>query len=359
MRIHHFYPRTRNIGDHFVQLGIAKMIREIVPEATFELFDVNSRGSSTEEYGLTAAAVARANQNADLIVVGGSNLYEGSFGWPWGVHLELAALKSLRVPLMLLGLGTGSSFASPLHRPSARAQREIKALNDYATLSGVRDTTTLEWLEQLGISTAKLMGDPAASLFNFPLQIGHYSHILLAVPPRRMWTSKRQFFRVRTTGRPIFTALVGLTRSLLEKGQDVVVVCNDPMDLPVAQELFGTWLPRAPVCPQTPEEYFKVLAQSRAVISGRLHTAVVAFSLGLPFLLIDVDSRTHGFLQTYELEQSSVAAASSNLDADLNEQAEALRAEGQLAWWQSRIEQRDQLHSSALDVLKSALESIF
>src|SRR6185295_108473 len=107
MQIHHFYPRTKNIGDHFVQTGIAKMVREIVPEANFKLFDINSRGLDRIEYGLTQAAVSRANQEADLIIVGGSNLYEGAVGWRWGVHLDLDALANLRVPLFLLGIGTG------------------------------------------------------------------------------------------------------------------------------------------------------------------------------------------------------------------------------------------------------------
>ena len=60
MRIHHFYPRTNNIGDHFVQRGIAAMVRRVRPDATFELFDVNRRGSDEVEYGLTRRAIERA-----------------------------------------------------------------------------------------------------------------------------------------------------------------------------------------------------------------------------------------------------------------------------------------------------------
>ena len=121
MLIHHFYPRTQNIGDHFVQRGISAMIRRLVPDATFQLFDVNSRGRDKSAYGLTQSAIERANDEADLVIVGGSNLYEGGFGWPWGVHLDPAALTQLRVPLFLLGIGTGSRFASALHKPSTRA----------------------------------------------------------------------------------------------------------------------------------------------------------------------------------------------------------------------------------------------
>jgi len=79
MLIHHFYPRTQNIGDHFVQRGISAMIRRLVPDATFQLFDVNSRGRDKSAYGLTQSAIERANDEADLVIVGGSNLYEGGF----------------------------------------------------------------------------------------------------------------------------------------------------------------------------------------------------------------------------------------------------------------------------------------
>src|SRR4051794_9993577 len=126
MRVHHFYPKTRNVGDHFVQRGIERMIREIVPEATFDLFNVNSRGTDATGYGLTRETIERANREADLIVVGGSNLYEGSLRWPWGVQMEPDALERLRVPLFLLGIGTGSDFLSRTHKPSRRALREIR-----------------------------------------------------------------------------------------------------------------------------------------------------------------------------------------------------------------------------------------
>jgi polysaccharide pyruvyl transferase WcaK-like protein len=359
MRIHHFYPRTLNIGDHFVQKGITEMIRRITPEATFELFDVNRRGQDKTDYGLTQRAVERANQEADLIIIGGSNLYEGGFRWPWGVRLEPNALKKLRVPLFLLGVGTGSNFDSPLHKPSARAKAEIRLLNDYATFSGARDTLTLEWLHDLGVTKAKLLGDPASFIFNYSSQPrNHGGHILITIPPRRMWASKRQFWKVRQSGRPIFEALVSLTRTLLEKGEQVVVACNDPFDLPVAQKLFGTWLPVPVVCPATPEEYFRLLSESQLVISGRLHTAVVALSFGIPFLLLDVDGRTHGFLETYELEPWSVKPSRSGVGGRLHKQTEFLLSENGSPAWRSRIEKRDQIYSVAMALLSSALKAI-
>ena len=69
--------KTRDIGDHFVQRGIERMIREPIPGASLRLSGVNSRGSD-ETYRLTSAIVALANREADLVIVGSSNRYEGS-----------------------------------------------------------------------------------------------------------------------------------------------------------------------------------------------------------------------------------------------------------------------------------------
>jgi polysaccharide pyruvyl transferase WcaK-like protein len=358
MRIHHFYPRTRNIGDHFVQRGIEQMIRAIKPNATFELFNVNSRGEDKVEYGLTAAAIERANREADLIIVGGSNLYEGGLRWRWGVHLDVSALKNLRVPLFLLGIGSGSNFASPLHRPSARAQNEIKLLNDYASFSGARDVITFDWLQQLGVSKAKLTGDPATFIFNRKPQPNREGHILITVPPRRFWSSRTQFVKVHALGRAMFKALVEIARSLVESGHQIVVACNDPVDVPIAKSLIENKLPGEVVCPETPEEYFKLLMAARAVISGRLHTAVVAFSLGVPFLLLDVDQRTRGFIETYQLERWAIGPSRFGIEAQLRLATEELLNGNTADSSMAAIEKRDQMSARAHHLLREAVEAL-
>jgi polysaccharide pyruvyl transferase WcaK-like protein len=357
MKIHHFYPRTNNIGDHVVQRGIEQMVRTIVPEARFELFDINSRGENKVEYGLTQFAIDRANREADLVIVGGSNLYEGSLGWPWGVHLEVDAIAKLRAPLFLLGIGSGSNFASPLHRPTARAREEIKLLNEHAALSGARDVVSFNWLQRLGVTKAKLMGDPATFLFNYPLRISGEGHVLITMPPRRFWSSKRQLWKVATRGRRMFRALVALARNLTIAGEKVVVACNDPLDLPTVEPLFEDWRSGAVVCPQTTDDFFKLLSASRAVVSGRLHTAVAAFSLGIPFVLLNEDARTDGFLKTYELERWSIDASSSGLDEQLAKKADDLTNDENKASWESFVAKRNQMHSRSMNLLRQALRS--
>lgn len=359
MRVHHFYPKTRNVGDHFVQRGIERMIRDLAPRATFDLFNVNSRGEDRDGYGLTRATVERANREADLVVVGGSNLYEGSYRWPWGVHLEAGALDALRVPLFLLGIGTGSDFLSRTHEPSARARGEIMLLNERAAFSGVRDVLTLDWLRKLGVTKAELTGDPATFIFNHPARsVGHGGHVLVVMPPVRFWGSASRFWRVRPRGRAAFRAVASLARELTERGQKIVVACNDPADVPLARRLFcegGERFGGALACPRTPEEYFNLLSDSRAVLTGRLHTAVVSFSLGVPFVLIDSDQRTHGFVETYQLDKWAVAPSAEDFGPRLRERTLRLLGGGDAESWQLLVRRRDQMRARASEMLRGAL----
>lgn len=359
MRIHHFYPKTRNIGDHFVQRGIERMIREIVPQAAFDLFNVNSRGEDETGYGLTRETVARANREADLVIVGGSNLYEGSYRWHWGVHMEAEALDDLRVPLFLIGMGTGSGFLSRPHQPSARARREIRLLNDRAAFSGTRDVLTRDWLHQLGISKAELMGDPATFIFNHAARSGDGGgHVLITTPPLRFWAGRNRFWQVRLRGRAMFRTTVSLARMLIAKGLEVVVACNDPADVELARQLFGEWFTGQIVCPQSPEEYFRLLSGSRAVVTGRLHTAVVSFSLGVPFLLIDADQRTRGFIETYQLDDWSVRPSRTDFATSLARRTDRLLSDDALMSWELLVRKRDLMYERGMSLLRDALNRL-
>lgn len=136
----------------------------------------------------------------------------------------------------------------------------------------------------------------------------------------------------------------------------MVVSCNDPADLPLARKLFESSLSCLVICPKTPEEYFELLRKSRAVISGRLHTAVVAFSLGIPFLLIDLDGRTSGFLNTYQLDPWSVAP-SRGFETALHEKTKKV-LDSRPEQWRGAIVKRDQLKETGINLIKEVLNGL-
>ena len=92
-------------------------------------------------------------------------------------------------------------------------------------------------------------------------------------------------------------------------------------------------------------------------MSGRLHTAVVAFSLGLPFLLLDVDQRTHGFVKTYQLDAWSVDATRPGIEVRLFEGTERLLRKESSGLWALLVAKRDLMFNRSMDLLRVALTS--
>jgi polysaccharide pyruvyl transferase WcaK-like protein len=353
--VHHFYPKTSNIGDHFVQRGIQCLLRSLVRNAEFRSFNVNPRGDNQAEYGLTRKAVERANSEADLIVIGGSNLYEGRTDW--GVYLEPDAISNLAVPVMLLGIGTGSRFLARAPQPSRRVRNEIIALNNLAAFSGVRDVITLNWLRSLGVTKAELMGDPATFIFNRPFRTPNSNGKLLIVVPSARYLAKNfrdiWDFRMRAQ----FRLMATLAKELTERNYPITVICNDPGDEEAANQYFGAHCNQI-VRPETPDEYFEILESAQAVVSGRLHTAIVAFSLGIPFTLMDVDERTRGFIKTYDLDNWSVRPSWRNFQQLLRTTIYGLLDANALSEWESLIGKRNLIYERTLALLGNALDPL-
>ncbi|MDR7415125.1 MAG: polysaccharide pyruvyl transferase family protein [Armatimonadota bacterium] len=359
MRIHHFYPQSQNVGDHFVALGVQRLFREIAPAATFASFPVNGRGDGAGEFGITLHAVERANREADLVVVGGSNLYEPYPGQDrWGVHLDPHALPRLRVPLLLVGIGTGSDpGARKPTPPTRRVAEEIRLLNRHACFSGARDVVTLHWLQGLGVGNARLLGDPATFLFSSPARAPKpVRRIAVVLPPRRLYWQRWgriRFWDMR--GPNLWRAMMALPSHLAALGLEGVVLCNDSRDASLARHL------RAPCgafpieAPPTPDAYLGILRAMDAVVTARLHTAVVAFSLGIPFVLVDFDQRTHGFVRTYGLHGWVIPYVWMGMAKRLRRQVRRLLA--QEVDWRPLVAKRDEMRNRALAMLREAVAS--
>jgi hypothetical protein len=153
----------------------------------------------------------------------------------------------------------------------------------------------------------------------------------------------------------MFRAVVSLATALLESGHEVVVACNDPTDVDLARRLFGERFAGRVVCPQTPEEYFRLLSESRAVVTGRLHTAVASFSLGVPFVLIDADQRTRGFVETYRLGDWAADPSRGDFAARLKEQTDRLLRGDGAESWELLVRERDLMYGRGMGLLRGAL----
>jgi polysaccharide pyruvyl transferase WcaK-like protein len=255
-----------------------------------------------------------------------------------------------------MGIGVGSGFlASRPTRPSLRVRQEIVALNRKAYHSTVRDVSTLEWLENLGVKGVHLAGDPATFLFSSRLQTEGKGYVALVMPPRRycpVGTRGRLDYRrwIMTNGLA-FTA-----RAISRRGYEVRILCNDHRDEGLARWLIPTLPSGDCVLPATPEEYFRCLSESRAVVAGRLHSAILSYSMGIPFVLIDVDMRTRGFVRTYDLEAWAPRPHFLGFRARLTNRVLELVEGGHRQEWQALIRRRDEMEGRAMTLLMHAVE---
>jgi polysaccharide pyruvyl transferase WcaK-like protein len=121
--------------------------------------------------------------------------------------------------------------------------------------------------------------------------------------------------------------------------------------------MFSGWFSGRVVCPGESDKYFQLVSHAIAVVSGRLHTAALALSLGIPFVLLDLDYRTKGFIQTYSLNHATVSHRS-NFRESLFRQMDDLLASGNREAWTKSILIRDELYLKAQNRLAAAFKDI-
>src|SRR5262245_50675966 len=117
LRVHHYYPvKSQNSGDALVARAIRQaFVRHFGPAEFTDLPATDRDPDHDRPVGLCPDNVARNNAEADIVIVGGSNLLEPrkprSGDDPgWGLVADETAIQRLRRPLLLIGMGTGSSF---------------------------------------------------------------------------------------------------------------------------------------------------------------------------------------------------------------------------------------------------------
>jgi hypothetical protein len=357
MRIAHLFPKyDKNVGDHLVQRGILRLLRRHLGEFEYTPMSTRLLGAHpAEPRGITAESVAIANRH-ELLVIGGSNLYETAAG-RWGVHVEADALASLSVPVLLLGIGGGWSFAFPTFpRLSGRAAEDVRALHAKSCGSSVRDHLTQRLLAGAGIGPSTVTGCPATYLASEPLRPAGGGVVGVPFLPKRMYagaTADPRLWRNPTYRRR--RSITRLFRELLERlpsaGYQTRVLVHDAADLDLAREMLGSKY----FYSEEPEKLFDAIAECDVIVGFRLHACIAALGLGIPSVPILLDGRNSAFAETFELTEHAVpidpAAASMILERV------ALAMGGGRVLWKPAFARRDELGASMDAFLRGALKA--
>jgi hypothetical protein len=309
LNIHHYFPLgSTNVGDRLVARAIRAAVRRHFGPAEFVDFPVNDRYRGGDRpIGLRGENLDRTNAEADLVIIGGSNLLEprkprrgrnGTRIGQWSVFTDVDSIRRLRVPVMLLGMGTGSSFAKRIRRYCPPALDEVRLLHQVAFASAVRDATTVRKLAEIGIDVP-CTGCPVTFLTDKPVEAQDPRlPLMVSFPPPRIVQ--------RFGGAAFMKSAMRYVQSLRDRGEHVVLTLHDSEDreparqwAPQGIEIFGT---------EDEDELIARFEQSRGVIGFRLHAALLGLGLGKPVIPVGVDWRGIAFIETFDVHDLSIRA---------------------------------------------------
>jgi polysaccharide pyruvyl transferase WcaK-like protein len=296
------------VGDLLVARAIRAAVRRHFGEADFVDVPANDRYPGNDRtLGLRGENLDRANAEADLVIVGGSNMLEarkprrqGLFSKTggWGVFTDVESINRLRVPLMLLGMGTGSSFGKRIRKYYPPALGEIRLLHEKAFASAVRDVTSVSKLADIGVKT-HCTGCPVTFLSDRPIAPADANlPLLISFPPPRIVE--------RLGGRAYMRDAMRFVQNLRDRGVPIVVTLHDLIDVEPARK----WVPQGVEIFCTPDldELIARFENSRGVIGFRLHAALLGLGLGKPVIPVGVDWRGLAFIETFGLQDLSTRA---------------------------------------------------
>ncbi len=168
------------------------------------------------------------------MVIGGSNSLEprkphsGDLH-TWDLVADEDAIRRLRRPLLLIGMGTGSSFGKRIRPYQPRARAEIRALFAQSYAHAVRDQTTVEQLARIGVETT-CTGCPVTFLTDRPItRVTRPAPLLVSLPPSRILK--------RFLGPSFMRLAMNYVRWLRDLGIATVVTLHERCDVEPAQSL--------------------------------------------------------------------------------------------------------------------------
>lgn len=292
------HPKGFNVGNEAIHIGLRHLLYEAFGQVVNLItLPTVSHYESHAKAGLTSKVIHEINQFGHGVIVGGGNIYENG-----ELNVNVNALPSLEPPLLLFSLSRGRIYNRNLElvdRTDAMPDNIIRALNERADYSLVRDQATVDYLHGIGCTDAQLGGCPTVFLNAVADQLpalpaGEDPGILLSIRnPVLMNIPLRLQTRVRYDVERLIAELRGLDLG------PVRLLCHDHRDIPFAasfQEIDYIYTGDV-------YSYLALLRSCRLSVSFRLHATLPCLSFGTPSLHISYDERAISLFQTLGLEQ--------------------------------------------------------
>jgi hypothetical protein len=288
-------PKRFNVGNEAINLALRQLLRigfgGPVNLVQIPAIESDEDGSLS---GLGPKTVHEMNLYGHGVVIGGGNLYENG-----QLDVDVHALSRLRPPLLLFSLSHGRIYDQG-HRLTPRTDSMpdtlIKALNDQASRSLVRDEATLAHLRGIGVDRAVMAGCPTLLLDDLiggalPWEEGESGALLSIRNPQLMNVPLADQARVNRDVRRTIDAIEA------EGLGPVRILCHDRRDMSFASSLGEVEY----ILPDDVMTYLRLLRRASLVVSFRLHAFLPCLSFGTPTVNISYDERSLSLVRTLGL----------------------------------------------------------
>lgn len=278
-------PTTPNIGNDLINRATTDLLYAAFGEETsivnISALAIGGRG------GLSAAQIYDMNRFADGVVIGGGNLFENG-----QLTIDRHALRSLRTPMMLIGVSHGRIYDAAgawTDRSDSIPEIEARELVAKAEIAMVRDHGSRAILQAMGIGHVEQAGCPTTFMAPTPPDFPCDGRVLLSirhparmsVPPALQWRTPQDVRRLIDALREVY-------------GDRVHLVCHDYMDLE-----FAAGFPDVPhLYFDDVERYVRALRGCVLNVTYRLHAFLPCLAFGAHSIHLSYDERGKAMVDT-------------------------------------------------------------
>ncbi len=279
-------PRALNVGNDIIAVGLRMFLMQAFEEVVNVInLPATSKYEAHTRAGLNAQTIYEINQYGHGVIVGGGNLYENG-----ELQIEMNALSALEPPMMLFSLSMGRIYGRLnrlVRRTDAMSDTTARALNQRAMCTLARDKATLAYLQGLGVSYSRLSGCPTIFLdevrHRLP-EVPMESRDFVLISVRAPSSMNIPLTAQSRVGNDI-TRIADIIRN---RGLGIPrLLCHDYRDISFAASFDDVEY----IYVDDALTFLALLSECRLNITYRLHSALPAFSFGIPCIPISYDER--------------------------------------------------------------------
>jgi len=287
--IFYYSIRSNNVGENAIRESIVANIKQQI-DVPVVFFDIK-RDELTEE-----RIIKQVNSDASMLMIAGGGLYvnqnsKSGFYFPCNPDFFL----KIKVPIVLFGIGFNRNLQGDLFKDALKekAKGSIQTINGLACISTVRDQNTYDILKSLHINHHKLILDPACFLSTpnlrkerrVAIQIAQHSPILGRYDGNNYFRQKN----IENYAR--------ICEYLKSKRFEVIYTAFDPLEQSIALELKKLFPDLEVLNTDNIQEILQEYARCSFTIGMKMHSNILSFATGTPFISIYYDVKSQEFLK--------------------------------------------------------------